>query len=163
MKKVIIKVLVVLTIAGSLSFGAEESKPLLAPTLPTIFFLSREGNPYLSTLPNGEKATTTNVSTIVAAALKLTQIQSNPPEAWENIIILDEGEYWFVSFHARGNGNLQPANMSGYFLMNFNGGIYLDKKTLLKASKIPARPIRSLPMISPLADKVMAPGYIASP
>jgi len=160
MKKILVALFVGMTIAISLSIGAEQPKPALIPVLPTIFFLSREADPYLSTLPSGEKATTENTGVIVTAAQKFIRVQSNPPERWENIIILDEGDSWFVSFHARGNGNLRPDYGSGYFLLNSNAGIYLDKKTLLKSKKIPSRPIRSLPLISPLADGVMAPGSV---
>ena len=132
------------------------------PSIPTIFFLSRVYSPYFNSPPS-EQPTLENAQRIVSAAAHELGLKPYPSMSWENVIILDEGACWFVSFHERGNGNLQAVSIAGdekpfdvgsVFLDDLNAGIYLDKLTLKRPdpSKLPKRPILGLPLISGSAD-----------
>jgi hypothetical protein len=144
----------------------------VCPVLPTVIFLSREANAYRPTM--GAKPTMSDVGLIVEAARKVLKLSPYPSERFENIIILDEGENWFVSFHARGNGNVKlnqssasagKTGDSGYFLVDTNAGVYLDKKSLAKSSTfcVVQKPISCLPLISPMGERVQGIGFVAEP
>ena len=140
--------------------GADRYK--YVPSIPTIFFLSRVYSPYFNSPPD-EQPTLENARRIVSAAAHELGLKPYPSMTWENVIILDEDACWFVSFHARGNGNLQavsiagdekPFNASGLLQKDLNAGIYLDKVTLKRPdpSQLPKRPILGLPLISGSGD-----------
>lgn len=141
------------------------SNDRVVPVVPTVFFLSRETDPYRA--PKSETPSMANVQEIVSAARKILKLDTS--EHFENVVILDEGNCWFVSFHARGNGNVRfehaskDADDSGYFLVNTNAGVYLDKQSLTKAKRCPGKPIRSLPLISPTGEQVKGAGLVVEP
>ncbi|HRE84292.1 MAG TPA: hypothetical protein PLN52_24830 [Opitutaceae bacterium] len=134
--------------------------------VPTVFFLSRSSDPYRGT--EQFKPTMKGIQSIVDAAEKALKLDLKAnPQYFENIIILDEGDNWFVSFHARGNGNVQlvtdtgiNSEASGHFLVNTNSGVYLSKASLSKVETPPASPILALPLISPAADGVKGLGTV---
>jgi hypothetical protein len=148
---------------------AASNEPVV-PIVPTVFFLSREVNPYR--VSDAEVPTMANVGKIVEAARKILRLEPNLSEHFENIIILDEGDSWFVSFLARGNGNvrfskltptLATTDATGYFMINTNVGVYLSKNGLTRAEHGPAVPIRSLPLISPMGERVRGLGLVVEP
>lgn len=141
------------------------SNDSVVPVTPTVFFLSREANPYRAS--DSERPMSGDLQLVVDAARKILVLDDS--DHFENIIILDEGDCWFVSFHARGNGKVrfertaQDADDSGYFLVNTNAGIYLNKKDLARAKHVPENRIRSLPLVSPIADRVQGLGLVVGP
>ena len=156
------KLFAILLMITSLVSAEDAGRFKYVPNIPTIFFLSRVDAPYVNSPPN-EQPTLENAQRIVSAAAHELGLKPYPSMRWENVIILDEGACWFVSFHERGNGNLRAVdtmgveksfNASGVFLKDLNSGIYLDKVTLKRPdpSKLPKRPILGLPLISGSAD-----------
>ncbi|HRE80632.1 MAG TPA: hypothetical protein PLN52_06265 [Opitutaceae bacterium] len=154
----------VLAVSMSILAQGASNDPVV-PVVPTVLFLSREADPYLA--PKPEVPTMANIRAIVNAARTILKLDaSKNPEYSENVVILDEGNCWFVSFHARGNGNVRfehagkDVDNSAYFLVNTNAGVYLDKKSLTKAKRGPRRPIQSLPLISPTGEQVKGAGLV---
>lgn len=137
----------------------------IVPILPTVFYLSRASHPY--DLTETERPTIANTKEIIRAARKLLVLDDS--EHFENVIILDEGGCWFVSFHARGNGNvrfrdgLQGSENSSIFLVDTNAGIYLNKKSLTRAKRGPPNPVQSLPLVSPMGERVKGIGFVVQP
>ena len=157
----------ILLLFSSFAFASEKIQNAPRPKLPTIFFLSRVKWPYDSA--PGQRPTINNAERIVAAALHQLKLNPYPSDYWENIIILDEGKCWFVSFCARGNGRVQKlmddgklVDASGMYSVDMNAGIYLDKMTLKppESSGLPRMPIRSLPLVSPSGDIGQGSGYV---
>lgn len=155
------KLFAILLLITSFMSAEDAGRLKYVPNLPTIFFLSRVDSPYFNSPPN-EQPTLENARRIVSAAAHELGLKPYPSMSWENVIILDESACWFVSFHERGNGNLQavdkvyggkPFNV-GVFRYDLNAGIYLDKLTLKRPdpSKLPRRPILGLPLISRSGD-----------
>jgi hypothetical protein len=147
------------------AIGVSDETPV--PVDPTVFFLSREADPYRAS--KEEIPTLANIQLIIDAARKILKLDPYPSKFFENIIILDEGDNWFVSFHARGNGNVRFLNpksnhdatdASGYFSVNPNAGVYLTKSNLAAIHHSLEKPIRSLPLISPMGEKIQGLGYI---
>ncbi|MBE7538845.1 MAG: hypothetical protein HS122_10565 [Opitutaceae bacterium] len=147
------------------NFAQDSRKVDYVPIYPTVFFLSREAFPFRD--GRTSRPTLENVGRIIQAARNILILDDS--EYFENIIILDEGNSWFVSFQAVGNGNVRKrnserdANDSALFSLNTNAGIYLDKETLTLAKRGPEKPIRSLPMISPAGERNQGHGYVFGP
>ena len=156
---------------ASLTLGAFGDEP--SPVTPTVIFLSREPNAFHPSSGSSETPSMSDVGTIIDAASRALKLKPYPSEYFENIVIVDEGENWFVSFHARGNGNVKPPKTaaagktdgSGYFLEDTNAGIYLEKKNLTRARSVGviAKPISCLPLISPMGERVQGLGTVIKP
>ena len=163
------KLFVLILLITSFMSAEDAGRYKYVPSIPTIFFLSRVDEPYFNSPPN-EQPTLENARRIVSAAAHELGLKPYPSMSWENVIILDEGACWFVSFHERGNGNLQAVDVAGdaasfetsVFLVNLNAGIYLDKVTLKRPdpSRLPKRPILSLPLVSRSGDTGAGPGIV---
>jgi hypothetical protein len=138
------------------------------PVAPTILLLSRAAAP--SRTADADPPTLPQAQAIIAAARKiLRQEPKYLPESHEHIVILDEGDCWLVTFHARGKSHVKLASTaansgaSSSVLLNTNAGVYLHKRDLTRARRGPRNPVRSLPVLSPPDDIVQGPGLVVLP